>query len=252
MKKLVSIIIMVVVMLYAFLPTTKASSFSFIATPNITSASKGDIITIDLKLADIDAGELGINTFECMFKYDEDMFEEVQIQSKNNWSITYNDKKENEMYGKLLAVLLGTGVATDQNIGTISLKIKEDTTIKAGDIVFTQVTTNDGQNLIPTTDKTITITIKDSTEDGTSDGNESGNNGANSGNEANENNGANGSSNQGINSSNQNSSNKKDPTTNPNKLPQTGENSIMIVACIVGMLAISISAYIEYRKCTKK
>ena len=159
MKKILATLIIIILSLCALIPTVKGVSFKFIATPDKTDAKSGDIITISLKISDIDAGELGINTFKCSFKYDESIFEEVKITSKNNWSITYNDQKENEEYGTLLAVLLSAGVTEDQEIGEITLKLKEDTQGKTGNITFTEVSSNDGQVTITDTDKTIVINI---------------------------------------------------------------------------------------------
>lgn len=251
MKKILSIFVMLVLMLSVLAQTVQAAGFNFVVSPNTTSAKYGDTITINLKVADIDAGELGINTVECILQYDEAMFEDIQIQSKNNWSITYNDRKDNENYGKLLAVLIGTGITKDQEIGTISFKIKNNITAKSGNITFTKVESNDGQNIIPTSDKTVTINIA-------SEDNNSGNGDNNKDDKTDVN------TTLDITDTNDKNNNKDNTTTNKTNLnsnnanmsnkpiPQTGDDLFIIVLCIVGMAAISISAYVEYKRYKKK
>lgn len=247
MKKIVTILGMLVIMLSAFTQTVKAAGFNFNVSPNATTVEYGDTVTISLKVTDIDAGELGINTVECMLQYDEEMFEDIQIQSKNNWSITYNDRKDNENYGKFLAVLLGTGVTEDQEIGTISFKVKTNSTAKSGNITFSQVASNDGQNIIPTSDKTVTINIKEENANNN-------NNNGNKGDKADDNTIIDITDNNDnkTTSTNKNNLNSNNVNMSTKPIPQTGDDLFIIVLCIVGMTAISISAFIEYRRYKKK
>lgn len=171
MKKLVSIL-SVVAILIMLMPISMGASFKFTPTASQTRVEAGDTVTISLKLSEIDAGEKGINTFKCTFLYDKNIFEDVSVSSKNNWSITYNDQEGNPQYGTLLAVLISTGVSDDQEIGTITLKVKEGTQGKTGEITFTSVSTNDGKTEISETDKVIRITVNGSADTGnTTDGN---------------------------------------------------------------------------------
>ena len=213
MRKVVSLLAILVILLSILTQTVyAASSFRFSATPNATTVKKGDTVKISLRLSDINAGEKGINTFECILKYDEKMFESVKIETKNNWSITYNDEKSNANYGKLLAVLLATGIKEDQEIGTIILKVKKNTNVKSGTVSFTDVSSNDGQNMIKTSNKIVTIKVKDSSSNGNNDSN----NGA---------------------------------TTKP--IPQTGDNHYFIIVGMICMIAISTIAYSKFTKYDK-
>ncbi len=256
MKKVLSIFVLLLLILNVFAQTVQATSFNFVVSPNTTSAKYGDTITVSLKVADIDAGELGINTVECILQYDEEMFEDIQIQSKNNWSITYNDRKDNENYGKLLAVLLGTGITKDQEIGTISFKIKTNITAKSGNIAFTKVESNDGQNVIPTSDKTVTINIKDENNNSSGNGedNKDDNVDVNTTIDITDTNNKNDNKNDNKNHTSTNKTNLNSNNSNMSSkpIPQTGDDLFIIVLCIVGMAAISISAYIEYRRYKKK
>lgn len=166
MKKLFIIFTILLLYMGILAPTVKAVSFQFTPIPNKTNVKSGDTIMIDLKLSDIEVGKLGINAFSCNFHYDETIFENVQIIPQNNWSITYNEKKDDEKYGTLIAVLLANGVTKEQEIGRISLKVREDAKGKIGQIIFTQVATNDGKELIEEENKTIKITVKDDISQG--------------------------------------------------------------------------------------
>lgn len=136
-------------------------SFKFSATPNSDIVVEGEIIKINLKISDINAGEEGINTVSFRFTYDENFFEDVSVNSKNNWSITYNDEKDNKERGRALAILLSSGITKDQEIGEITLKVKKNLTLKTGTIKFTEVSTNNGTSIIKEEDKTININLKE-------------------------------------------------------------------------------------------
>ena len=116
----------------------------------------------------------------------------------------------------MLAVLLATGIKEDQEIGTITLKVKKDTSVKSGTISFTDVSSNDGQNIIKTSNKTVTIKIKDSSPSGNNNNNNDSNNGA---------------------------------TTKP--IPQTGDNKYFIILGTICMIGISAIAYAKYTRCDK-
>ena len=269
MKKILTTLIIVAIIIGAMaMQTVSAASIKFTATPSATKVDAGKTITIDLKISDINAGELGINTLSCVFKYDENVFENVKITSKNNWSITYNDEKGNEQYGTLLAMLLSAGVKTDQEIGTITLKVKENAKGKTGNINFTKIASNDGKNDIPVADKAISIKVNGTASSGDGNGSNNqidgntekdpGNSGNNQGGSQNTNN-SNGSNNNsaknetglniiGSNNNENKNNNKQQENISKGKLPQTGYyETAIIVAIVVAILAIIIS-YIKYQK----
>lgn len=136
-------------------------SFKFDAIQNSEIVRVGDKVRIRLKISNINAGKEGINTISFKLKFDENFFEDISITSKNNWSITYNNEKDNEEYGKTLAILLSPGVTKDQEIGEVTLKVKENLDAQSGEIKFTEVSTNNGVNLIKEEDKTIKVSLKE-------------------------------------------------------------------------------------------
>lgn len=217
LKKLSIILILIVLVII-----TKVSygvGFTFNPVPNVSEVNPGDTVKINLKISNIDAGQLGINTFQCVFKYDETIFEKPEITSKNNWSITYNDKENSEKYGTMLAVIVASGVKTDQEIGEISLKVKRSAKGKEGNVTFSEVTTNDGKENIIDTNKTLKISVK----------------------------GEGVTINNGTVDTNTYTPGKIDNDTTP-KIPSTGLNRIIgIIAILVGVLA-AVFAYRSYKK----
>jgi len=255
MRKAVSVLVIIAMTLILFTSPVKAASFKFSATPTseVTNVEVGDTITIDLKISDIDAGQLGINTVQCIFLYDESVFELVSKSAKNNWSITYNDQQGNEQYGTLLAVLVESGVTEDQEIGQITLKVKDDAQGKTGKITFTEVFSNDGTNRITDTDKTIEVTVKGDENSG-NNGNNDNTNSINTGNSSVNNvNSANSANNANVGSSSQSGQSKNNislqvENVSKEPIPQTGLNESIVFICISGAVVIGLIAYIRYKK----
>lgn len=240
MKKIISTLIILAIAISMLANTVQAASFRFIATPNQTTVAKGGTVQISLKIADINAGELGINTVESMLNYDKEFFENIKIDSKNNWSITYN-----EGTGKLLAVLVTTGVSTNQEIGTITLKIKENPSTKTGKINFTEVSSNDGKNIIPTENQTVEINLVQEQTGGNSEGNNGGTTGGQS---------TNGNTKTSSQDSQKTGSTTKAKSENLSSkpIPKAGDELYVVGACIIAMAAISIGAFIKYLQYKEK
>ena len=216
MKRLRKIFILLFALLLLGAGYVKASGFEFLAKANTTKLEPGDTITIDLSIADIDAGELGINTIEAVLEYDKDVFEAVMptdFAGLNNWSITYNNESgENE--GKFVAVIVQDGVTENQDIGRLTLKVKEGIEDQTTNIVFKGKKTNDGTTEIPTTDKTVSIKIESPEPVAPQEPVEE----------------------------------KPVDTTSPTPIPQTGEATFIIIGiCLVAIVA-GIVSYTLYRK----
>ena len=211
MKKLVSIFAIIVVVLMFSIGNVQAAGFSFLTKANATTVKPGDTVTIDLSVADIDAGELGINTIEAVLEYDKNVFEAVSptdFAGLNNWSITYNNESgENE--GKFVAVIVQDGVTENQSIGKLTLKVKSGVKDQTTNVVFKGIKTNDGTNEIPTTDKTVSIKI-DSPEPVIQ--------------------------------------NKPEDTKSPNPMPQTGETTFIIIGGCIVAVVIAVVSYMLYRR----
>lgn len=226
MKKTKKVVLIVIAILILGITSVSAASFKFTAAPNATTAKESETITISLKLSDIDAGELGINTFSAKLSYDQNVFDSVQVVSKNNWSITYNNESGNESYGTLLAVLLSTGVKTDQEIGEIKLRVKEGVKAQKSNISFTSVATNDGSETINESDKTVTIDIKGASTNTNTTTNTIKNTNTTTG---------------------SNSSKNQQENISKKPIPQTGDIGTYIFIGIVVIAAIGLIVYIRYQ-----
>lgn len=166
MKKLLGFSVLLCLILLCFSTIVNADSFKVILTPDKNKLKPGDEVEVKIKISDINIGESGMNTLEAKLVYDESIFEKVEqedISSKNNWSLTYNSE-ETEQKGKMLAMILSTGVKTEQEIGSIKLKVRKDLTsttkTKQTEIKFNNISTNNGVSIINEENKVIPITLE--------------------------------------------------------------------------------------------
>lgn len=163
-KKVILILLMLIVLTTISTISLADTSMSFKATLSPTSKTlkPGEEIEISVNVSDIDMGEYGINALEGTLKYDKEIFETVKssnIQSKNNWTVTYNDENSTKN-GKFLAANLSSGVKENTTILTVTLKVK--TTLnqsKTTLIYFEDITSNNGTDLVNPGTKTVNVTI---------------------------------------------------------------------------------------------
>lgn len=219
MKKLSKItILLLITMLFSF-SYVHAAGFSFLTTASANTVEPGDTVTINISVADIDAGELGINTIEAVLEYDKNVFETVMptdFAGLNNWSITYNNESgENE--GKFVAVIVQDGVTENQDIGRLTLKVKEGIEDQTTNIVFKGIKTNDGTTEIPTTDKTVSIKIESPEPVAPQEPEEP-------------------------------AEEKPVDTTSPKPIPQTGETTFIIIGICLVAIAVGIVSCTLYRR----
>lgn len=231
MRRTSKILFITFILLLLLTVTVKADSFKFNVTANKTSLKPGDTVEINLNLSDIDAGDLGINTLEAVLEYDSDVFEEVtqsSLTSLNNWSLTYNSE-DTENKGKFLAVIVTSGVKENQDIGKITLKVKNSAKTTDTTVRLKNVASNNGQTLIQETDKEITFKVTSTTNSGNS--NTQNTPVTNTGN-----------SSSGIIVQNQSTG------QSTGKLPQTGIQNYMIYIAIGVLLIVCAIGYVGYRK----
>lgn len=161
MKKISKILAITLTLVILLTVTVKADSFKFNVKANKASLKPGDTVAINLNISNIDAGDLGINTLEAVLEYDYNVFEEVtqdNFQSANNWSLTYNNE-DTENKGKFLAVIVASGVKENQDIGRITLKVKNSAKDTNTTVKFKNVFSNNGQTLIKEADKSIAFKV---------------------------------------------------------------------------------------------
>ncbi len=249
-KKTIEMLILILTIIAILMPThVNANSFKLNATANKNTIKEGETVTITLKLSNIDVGTLGINTVEGMISYDTNIFEEItqaSFTSLNNWSLTYNGE-ETEYKGKILGVILASGVTEDQEIGKIKLKVKENVSFQETSIFIKNITTNDGEELIKDTDKEIKLKVgtKVKQEDNTNNTNNNNNTTGNTNTEKNES--TSNTSNNKVNKTNANTTKSKSDT----KLPYTGLKNVVIVSVIIALIIGAIYQYKKYKTIDK-
>lgn len=159
-------IILITFVLVAFLIPTQihaetTNSFDLLVSANKEYANAGETVELTLKVANIDVDDPGINTVQGVLEYDTNLFEEVEesnIDSLNNWTITYNSE-DTEYNGTFLGVILQDGVTNDQEIGKIKLKVKAGAVYTRTTIKIKGITTNNGQDLIQDEDREIVLEV---------------------------------------------------------------------------------------------
>ena len=101
-------ITIIMVMLIAFITKmtiVEAANypFTFTVNPQETSAKAGDIVTVDLGIADIDQSSDGINAIQGDISYDDSVFESVEIVATGeNWTATFNQLSDSELKGRFV------------------------------------------------------------------------------------------------------------------------------------------------------
>ena len=261
-KKMIVMVLSILVVSMLIAGEANAASFTFKAEANKTEAKPGDEIVISMGISNIDMGDLGINAIEGILDYDDEVFEKVSrddIGLQNNWTITYNEEA-GAHEGNFLISNIVAGIKTEQKIGEIRLKIREDAKANTEtEIKIKDITSNDGGVLVKESDKSIVIRIgeKTDTNGGNSNGNinggntNNGNNSSGNNNVGNTNNGSNSSGN--INGGNTNggstsggSSNSGNKNMSQNNMPYTGASDIVKVAiAILGITAVG--TYMKYK-----
>lgn len=229
-KTKVLVVLLIFAILLGITTYSFASSFNFKVDASATTLKPGDMVTIDLGVANIDVGESGINTLEAVLEYDENVFEPVISSSfagLNNWSITYNNE-EGENKGKLVAVIVQEGVKEDQAIGRLTLKVKEGIKDQTTKITFKNIKTNDGTNEILDSDKVITVSVKSPAIEEPEKPEKPTEN--------------------VIENTTVENIIEDDDTKSPEKLPQTGSNVYIIVLISILVLVIGIVSYLKYKQ----
>ena len=128
-KKLILLSIVLVIMLF----TTKVYAYSVDIT--LTSDSKledGQIVEVILKAENINATSTGINIIKGKLTYDENVFENYVVETKNGWK--YEEQDNRILFRK------ESGVTSNEEIAVVKLKVKDGITNDSTDIKLTNIT----------------------------------------------------------------------------------------------------------------
>ena len=239
--------------------------FNFVVNPKETKTKAGETVTITLSVADINAGENGINSIVGSLNYDESVFETVEFQglnsgnesngnagssSSNRWNIEVNRIQGHELYGKFCIYTLQEGVKEDQDVVKITMKLKSDLVPQTTVVDFTGLVSSDGESEITEEDRQAVIIIEKTTED--SDGDQGGEQGGDQGEEQGGDQDADKDEEQnGNQSGNQNNNQNSTQDGSHSNSPQTGDSKIIMVI-IIAILTIIANLLLFCKKTKTK
>ena len=274
----INVISIILITILALSTQVNAANDSYKTTlsANHSQVHRGEDVTITIGLSNIaiESGEKGIGAYTANIEFDSSIFEYSKTEGTEVWEEPfYQDKM-------IIAATKDCKVVnTAQDIGTITLKVKENAKLGETTIKLTNFSGSNAVSDIPTSDTSVKVTILDkdsSGEDNENPDNENGNGGSenngnqnggnggsenngsqnggngsnsnqNNGNSGNQNNG-NGSSNNGSQSGNSsNNANVKDGV-----IPQTGDIQIEVYALISVFMLVAISLLIRIKMIDKK
>lgn len=159
MKKLKLIIALSIIMV-SLTGIVSASSFDVGVNPTEVTAKQGESIEVKVDLKDIDMKEKGINTLEGYINFDEDVIENVEVETKNDWQIEYNKDSNSDLYGKFLMVKDIEGIKENEEVLTLKIKVKDKVKKEGTKVVLKDLTSNDGENLVNIGNKEININFE--------------------------------------------------------------------------------------------
>ena len=159
MKKLKLIIALSIIMV-SLTGIVSASSFDVGVNPTEVTAKQGESIEVKVDLKDIDMKEKGINTLEGYITFDEDVIENVELETKNDWQIEYNKDSNSDLYGKFLMVKDIEGIKENEEVLTLKIKVKDKVKKEGTKVVLKDLTSNDGENLLNIGNKEININFE--------------------------------------------------------------------------------------------
>ncbi len=159
MKKLRLITALSIIMV-SLTQIVSASSFDLVVNPTEITTKQGESIEVKVDLKDIDMKEKGINTLEGYINFDEDVIENVEVETKNDWQIEYNKDSNSDLYGKFLMVKDIEGIKENEEVLTLKIKVKDKVKKESTKVILRELTSNDGENLVNIGNKEININFE--------------------------------------------------------------------------------------------
>ena len=104
--------------------------------------------------------EKGINALEGYINFDEDVIENVELETKNDWQIEYNKDSNSDLYGKFLMVKDIEGIKENEEVLTLKIKVKDKVKKEGTKVILKDLTSNDGDNLVNIGNKEININFE--------------------------------------------------------------------------------------------
>ena len=136
-------------------------SFNFVARPEEKRVKAGETVTVAISAEDIDVGEEGINSIVGYLGYNEELFDSVEIKTpaESRWRIELNKDKNHSLYGKFCLYTMQEGITDNQEIATMTLKLKDDLKPQTTKVTFTNLASSDGEYEVLEEDRAVTLII---------------------------------------------------------------------------------------------
>ena len=235
MKKTVSIIIMILFLILINTMSYASTNVELGLTATSQKLYAEDTVVFTLELNNMQEVKKGINAVKAKLEYDKDIFEEVKeidFKTLNGWEGLQYNKNTNEftMYKK-------AGTTSEEDIVEISLKVKKEIKADIANFKVTDIMLSEGkEDILQDGEKTnLKINIIEEQEPGD---NNPGDNNPGDNNPGDNNPGDN---NPGDNNSGNNNSSENDNLM-PDKLPQTGQNYMILFAVLTLEVLLSVNA----------
>lgn len=241
-------ILLIVLVLFTIMSLTNFVS-AFSVNMALTSTSKlkaGDVVTVTLKISNIDAGE-GIDAIVGALEYDKNVFEEVteeNFENKNRWNVNIYSTQSQKF-----TALKSSKVNAAGEVLSITLKAKDTVNVDSTTITIKDITASGGAVSDGGTGDIVispaSVTINKETTQQPDDNNKVDTNTTDT-------NTTDTDKTNNVGGDVNNKTNTVKPINNVSgkaegKIPQTGENVIGIVAGILIISVIAIVGYIKYR-----
>ncbi len=151
-KKAISIILTLIMLLFTTNVYAANDSFKTALSVNNSSVKRGENVTITISLNDIsiESGEKGIGAYTASLEFNSSVFEYVKTEGTDKWEApVYQEKR---IVGNTVD---GEVVNTNQSIGTITFKVKEDATLGETTVKLTNFSGSNAETDISSEDATL-------------------------------------------------------------------------------------------------
>lgn len=156
MKRFLSIIVMIMLVVFAMTVSVNALSFTATMTPSATTVDESTEFTVTIKVSNLDVGTNGINSLKGYLKYDTEVFDtisESSIEGLNSWTAKYDATT-----GKI-ELTKNTFVTSTQEVFQIAFKTKSGVSGKSGTISYSNIVASNSESDISATDISTSITV---------------------------------------------------------------------------------------------
>lgn len=155
-SKILSVILIIMVAIFAMATAVNALSFTATMSTNSTTVPEATEFTVKIKVSNLDVGSNGINSLTGVLKYDSEVFESISesnVEGLNSWSATYDDSN-----GKI-KLTKSMFVSSTQEVLSITFKTKAGVNGKKGSISLNDITASNSETDIPATAISTSITV---------------------------------------------------------------------------------------------